>query len=130
MSKFKEYFKEDFELARSMGQKTSSGQGSVGPAKSNHNDLFSSVADAIPEEENRKSHDTKVLPFPLDRIITQLVDTYECLIRARFTLQNSLKSGITIDSTQKDTLKKDIEYVNKCINAVKLISKDVEAMKF
>ena len=113
-----------------MGQKTSSGQGSVGPAKSNHNDLFSSVADAIPEEENRKSHDTKMLPFPLDRVINQLADNYETLVKTRFTLESTLRSGVTIDKAQKATLKKDIEYINKCINVIKLISKDVEEMMF
>lgn len=130
MKLFRQALKEDFELARSMGQKTSSGQASLGPAKSNHNDLFSSVADAIPEEENRKSHDTKILPFPLDRIVDQLADTYESLIRTRFTLLNTIKAGVTIDAAQKATLKRDIVYVNKCINAVKQISKDVEDMKF
>ena len=128
MSKFRTALKEDFQLSKSFGQTASSGRASIGPAKSNHNDLFSSVADAIPEEENRKSHDTKMLPYPLSRVVEQLADSYEDLIKVRFSLQNSIKIGITHDAMQRKTLKKDIEYINKCINVIKLISKDVEDM--
>lgn len=127
-NKFRTALKEDFQMSKSFGQSASSGAASVGPAKSNHNDLFSSVVDAIPEEEHRKSHDTKFLPYPLDRIINQLGDNYETLVKTRFTLKQTLKTCATLDRAQKETLKQDISYVNKCINAIKKISSDVESM--
>jgi hypothetical protein len=129
MDKFRQIFKEDFELSKAFGQRVSSGQGSVGPASTNFNSLFQSVAEAIPEEENRKSHDTKMLPFPLDRIVDQLADNYETLVKTRLTLQQTLKSTITLDQTEKNLIKEDIGYINKCINVIKKISRDIEQMK-
>ena len=130
MNKFRKALKEDMQLTATFGQKSSSGgQGSVGPARNNHSDLSTSVAEAIPEEENRKSHDTQMFPFPLEHIAEYLCDTYETIIKTRFALSNCLRSGITFDTPQKKLIKKDIAYLNKCIDVIKKISRDVEEMK-
>lgn len=130
MEEFRKSFKEAFEISKPFGGRASTGQTSIGPAQSNDNTLFTSVANAIPREEEIKSHDTKILPFPLDRIVDQLVTCYEDLVKVKSTINASIRGSTTFDESQRNLLKKDIKRVDRCIEHIKIISKDVEEMKF
>jgi hypothetical protein len=70
----------------------------------------------------------KIFPFPLDRIIEQLVVSYESLIKTKSTLIASLKSP-TMNKQEKDLLRKQIKYVDKSIQYIKTISKEIESIQ-
>lgn len=80
-------------------------------------------------EEERLQKSERVLPFPLDRIIDQLVTNFETLSKTKVTLILSKQSALLSDE-EKVLLKKDIKKVEYCMEVIKDISKDVERMKF
>jgi len=69
----------------------------------------------------------KVLPFPLDRIVDQLAKTYEELMKTRSTLSTSIRTAL-LTGEEKKILRKDIEYVEKCIDYIKKMSADLERL--
>lgn len=69
-----------------------------------------------------------VFPFPLDRIIDQLVITFEDLTKAKTTLLASLRAP-TLTTEEKNLLRKDIKYINQCVKYIRAISKDVEKLR-
>ena len=83
------------------------------------------VLKGIISHDEKAAKAPKILPFPLDRIIDQLANCYEELMKARMTLQTSVRSALLSKEGRKK-LRKDVDYINKCLSIIKLISKDVE----
>jgi len=83
------------------------------------------VLKGLIDHDEKAQKAPKILPFPLDRIIDQLAKVYEELIKTRSTLMISRRSAL-LSKAEKDVLKKDIEYVHKCMTIIKKISYDVE----
>lgn len=70
----------------------------------------------------------KILPFPLDRIVDQLVVSYESLIKTRVTIMVSIKSP-TMNQAEKNLLKEDLHHIDTCLKSIKKISCDIEKLK-
>jgi len=80
-------------------------------------------------EEERRQKSDRVLPFPLDRIVDQLVTNFIELTKTRQTLITSYKTALLSDE-EKALLKADVKKITKCMDTIKEISKDIEKMKF
>jgi len=76
-------------------------------------------------EEEQRAKAPKILPFPLDRITDQLVKCYEELMRTRSTLAVSIRTSL-LNKEEKDVLRANIRYIDKCIQYIKKMSLDVE----
>ena len=81
----------------------------------------------LPRREEERAKAPKELPFPLDRITDQLARSYEELIKCRSILLISLRTAL-LNKEEKDVLRKDIKYINRCLKILKKISLDVEKM--
>jgi len=78
-------------------------------------------------EEDERAKAPKILPFPLDRIIDQLAKTYEELMKTRMTISVSIRTAL-LNNAEKNTLRTDIKYIDKCIDYIKKLSSDVEKL--
>ena len=75
--------------------------------------------------DEKEAEAPKILPFPLDRIIDQLANTYENLMKVRTTMVVTLRSAL-LSQPEKALLRLDIKYVDRCLQTVKKISFDIE----
>lgn len=85
------------------------------------------VLKGMPRRDAKEAQAPKILPFPLDRIVEQLAKSYEELMKTRSTLSISIRTAL-LSKQDKALLRLDIKYVDRCLDTVKRISKDVERM--
>lgn len=79
------------------------------------NDIITGKAERSEEEVGLAP---KVLPFPLDRILEPLSQTYESLVKTKSILSESIKSGIFSDKERK-LLKTHIKKIDVILNYLK-----------
>ena len=78
-------------------------------------------------EEEERAKAPKILPFPLDRIVDQLANTYEELMKTRSTISTSIRTAL-LSKEEKAVLRLNIQYIDKCIDYIKKMSVDVEKL--
>ena len=82
----------------------------------------------VKKQEDLDAIAPKILPFPLNRIIDQLADSYEELLKVKDTLTSTLQSAV-LDDSGRMVIKNQIREINKMIKEIGLVSKEVEKLE-
>jgi hypothetical protein len=75
------------------------------------------------DEERAKA--PKIFPFPLDRIVDQLAKCYEELMKTKSTISTTIRTAL-LSPEEKNLLRANVRYIDKCIDYIKKMSADVE----
>jgi hypothetical protein len=81
----------------------------------------------IPTRDEKDAQAPKILPFPLDRIVDQLAKSYEELLKTKQTLLVTINISL-LNSAEKEVLRKDVKEINKALEIIKKISKDMDTL--
>ncbi len=89
-----------------------------------NNNLSKNVGMA--DEKTQKAD--RILPFPLDRVVEQLVISYESLMKTRGTLLASVRSAL-LTKEERNLLRKDMKLIDDCVKNIRVISRHIEEVK-
>lgn len=78
-------------------------------------------------EEEKTQKAPKVLPFPLDRSIDQLVDIYQNLTKFKITLQSAIKNAL-LSKEEKQILRQKQREIESFMKSIKIMSYEIERM--
>lgn len=81
-----------------------------------------------PGANGREGESPKILPFPLDRIVDQLAKSYEELMKTRSVITVSIRTAL-LSNQDKALLRLDLKYIDRGLDDIKKISKDIERMQ-
>jgi len=79
------------------------------------------------EEKNNTA--PKLFPYPLDNIINNLVDVYEGFGRVRYSLKSALDYP-NLSEEERNVIKREYYMVEKIVQRLKLMSRNIEELKF